>query len=246
MSNAANWYRERTAQHFEEPSSLEHVDSLARRAKAGDRGALHELAAELGGIADSLSGKHTRVARFRGLSRDDLQQEAMRAMLESLKRWSGEKAAFRTFAYNVARFAVLDAINTGHLVSVTKQMAIPGKMRDELDPASRTAAINATHPVSSISPFPEVDDLGIDLPTTETDYDDVVARVTLETVLCRSNINPDELRAVKARYRIGGEKRIGELAEEWGISLQAVGARANRGVRKLKIAGKLSMRRLAS
>lgn len=167
--------------------SLPFMDLLARRATAGSSSALCELCDALSPIAEALASKHAGIGRYRGLERDDIRQEAMRAMLEALRDWDPTRAAFRTHAFGRARYAVLDQLNGGHLVSVPKnarEVAAGRYKSTAMAERTRAAAIAATSArPASLDADPGDDEKGrypAWAAETERGYEEVMTRLVLE------------------------------------------------------------------
>jgi len=228
--SAREFYQGSVRNYFGGAPSLPYVDILARRALAGDRDAKTELVGHLAGIAEALSGKYGPAAYHRGLERDDLRQEAMCAMLAALGTWNPSKMAFRSYAYNMARFAVLNMVNLSHAISMSRTVADAAaaakrSAADDYEKAVREymartnhsrptaeAALAATVAPSSIYARPSPGGPGGDehddplstawLASIERDYERVVERHTLMQALrrARNSLTERERRVLALRY----------------------------------------------
>lgn len=237
----ADFYGASALRHRAAPSSLGEVEALARRARRGSRWARRELLVSLGSIAETVSAKYVGVGAYRGLERDDLRQEAIRAMLEGVDNWDPQKATFRTHAFNVARWAILKQLNSGHLVSVPRNLAQvvttgrwTGGYADMSDWA-KEAAVQATKP--EIPFAPANDDellLGLDPSCEEPGYEEFVDRATLERMFARARLTDYQEEAVRVRFGFS-DKTVGDLARERGVSEQGVRKAAERALKYLKV-----------
>lgn len=234
----AQYYRGAYRRHRDRPVSAAEVDRMAAEARAGDRTALRELGASLAGIAEALASKRFAVGRHRGLSGDDLRQEAMASMLGGLDSWDPEASRFRTYAYARARYAVLNAVNEGYLVSVPRQMAVAVNAGDEErlsrhDPATQRAAANATEAHWEI---PEHDEE----PREESDEDGLLSGAEVDRALRRAwpPLGKLERRVVFAFYGLGDgpPKKMAEIAREEGISYSWADRVRNSALEKMRAA----------
>lgn len=243
-NEAREFYQRSIRGYLKESPTLPYMDLLARRTLAGDERAKGELCAHLAGIAEALSGKYGPAAYARGLERDDLRQEAMCAMLEALSHWRPERMAFRSYAYSRARFAVLDALNLSHTISINKslartassfygragdghEVAVRGLMADKkLRRKNAEAALAATvRPASIQASLPdearEDDPLGRAwLSFIEHDYEEVLVRYEVRQAFRRARkmLIAGERRALKLRF---GIEQSGDFAD--GLTFREIG-----------------------
>ncbi|QIN79624.1 sigma-70 family RNA polymerase sigma factor [Rubrobacter marinus] len=244
------WYGRRAARHFADPVSVAFVDLLARRARAGDREALEELAGHLGGIAEALAAKHAGAAMVRGVERDDARQEAMAAMLAGLGTWRPEKSSFRSYAFSCARFAVLDLLNASYAAHVPRGLAYgspgtPAKDAGRLRPYARAQLEAATSAASSLQSMRSAD--GPEgggryegwVVSSEKGYEEALGSLALRQILGKAwyMLTARERQAVVARFGLGEgaeEKKLVEVAEEMGLSNERARQCVLSGLKKLR------------
>lgn len=225
--------------------TLAEVDALAYRAILGKRGAREALMEALRGIPEAIGQKYWRIAHYRGLETADLEQEARCALLAALDTWKPAKGTFRTHAYGMARFKVLDAINDAHTVSISSAVATaaadesldPGQRRGgPTSPATLAAAARAVRPCTPISTSPtdEDEDLYANPGGVDAGYDDSVDALALAQILRRARLPSRQRKAVAARFRLPGALSMGELADKEGVSKQAISNQAKRGLARLR------------
>lgn len=259
----SDFYRRSAERYIEEMPSIGYVDILARRSLSGDRKALSELAGWLAGIAEAVSYKKAHIARYRGVERDDMRQAAMLAMLEGLQTWDPTKSAYRTYAFNLAHFAVLNILNESFIVSVPRNIAcaVQSSFASEASSASRDikrarpetldaarAAIQPTLTIKTRDHDPseagsaevnngyarEVEDI-------EQGYENAITNLCLKQVVDQSyGSTEQERKALAARFGFLGERKeaMPRLAEEEGVSTQQIYNRANKGLSRLRWAVK--------
>jgi RNA polymerase sigma factor (sigma-70 family) len=242
LHSIAGFYEVNARRYLAQRPTLAYVDIVARRARAGDREALCELCELLAGIAESLSGKYVPVAVRRGLTRDDLRQEAMCAVLAALASWRPEKSAFRSYAFGRARFALLNYLNRAHLVSVPKSAGF--NARDAGQPmrsSTRQAAFAATSAdgVESMHADPTDEQMGRYaaegwLGEVEQDYEEVMTR------LVAAQAHRQASRILTAREREAFEHCYVEdmspleASRHLGVSPQAVWSLRRKAIGKLR------------
>jgi len=255
--SSTDFYSSSARRHLSDPATNAEINRLARRARAGDRRAARKLANRLAGIAEVLSAKKMSIAASRGLDRDDLCQEAMRAMLEGLEGWNPQKATFRTHAFNMARWAILDAINKAHIVRVPKTFT-ESASKDEptskefkrLNRSTQNAARMAVLPTIPLPGLPEKGAKPIDPGEAEHGYEGVLRNLALEQAFRRTRGLTDRERSViVARFGLFGESPLTqqEVGEMLGVSNERARQIINLALQKLKDANTTpATRRMAS
>lgn len=229
-SAGREFYEGSIRDYLNEAPTLPYMDLLARRSIAGSGAAKRELCGHLAGIAEALSAKYGPAAYSRGLERDDLRQEAMCAMLEALPRWDPSKMAFRSYAYQCARFAVLDALNLSHAISMPAVLAgdisaarreaggdhgalvESVKRKTRLTRKAAEATIAATIRPSSMHARSPGEDGDTDplarawLTSIDMDYERVLIEYELRLAFrrARNMLLARERRALEMRYGVGG------------------------------------------
>lgn len=239
MGETAEYYRVGYRLHRDEPVPAAEVDRLALEARAGNRGALRELGVRLAGLAEALASERVAVGKGRGLAADDLRQEAMAAMLGALARWDPDVAAFRTYAYSLARFAVLNALNEGHLVKVPRHLAGYVAKGDEANleryaPATREAARAASSAPWEL--LPTLDEEPVEPPREH----ESLAKADAERALrgARPPLTPRERRVVFALYGLedGIARKLAAVARDEGISRTWAYALRDSALKKMRAA----------
>lgn len=222
--------------------TLEEVDALAYGALAGEKDAMSRLSEALIGIAEALAAKRRVMARIRGVQREDMVQQAMLEMLEALPKWNPEKGQrFRSFAYDIARYAILDTLNTAHVVSVSRNMA--GVVHEETvapSMADREGCIKAARlalqPTIPISTFPyeKGGESATEPGTEEEGYEEVETRVAAEHLMRKANLPQSQYDAVLARFS-REPASVKRLAQKQGVCDQAIRQRADRAVDRMRM-----------
>lgn len=259
-----DYYEARSRRHgpaHKRPSSSL-TDFAAQRAQRGNRAALRDLTEEtIVPIAHAISGKAERtLPRGRGLTRDDLMQEATAAVLAALPRWERGRASFQTFAYNHARYATLNVINEGTLMTVGRgSMSKFGKMladgappppgyamsRDTWD-ALKTAVFGerstdaSYESLESGGRYRDDRTLGDSLVDPEDAYEEVMDSVTLAYAFDRAakHLKEPERRALVRRFGLdgGGGATWAVIGEEEGVSAERARQRTRSGLNRLRLA----------
>lgn len=232
-----NYYASAVQRHHDSPLTVNQVDRLARKAQNGDKRAKDRLCAAVAGLVESVVSKYRDLAEARGISRDDLRQVGMLKILEGLPRWEIGRSVFRTYAMDLARYGILNLINSAHLVSVPNHTADCAKRDKWTDDqmrykeATRQAARDAVQTPSSFSCFPETPDL--DMPEDEPGFDVVIDQMLFESIWKRAYLT-DLMREVITAH-VFKEKTFKELGEEAGVTGQCVYSRYVQGVKMLQL-----------
>lgn len=238
----SEWYRTSFQEHAESPLTVAQIDRLAHKARAGDRRAYRRLWEVLASIAEVASGKVVRIGTYRGYERDDLRQEAMASMIRGLERWKPKEASFRSYSYARARFAMLDAINTGHMVNVPHHLAeaISSGVKDrkEIKRARPETLELARRAMQGTVPLTVGDDEEEDRDSAaseeEEGYDEVLDKLTAHQILDRSDVlTESQQRALKV-WLEGGRDGVRELAAKLGITDQGAVNAVKRGIYRLR------------
>lgn len=247
---SVQWYEGAVKRYHENPLSVAEVDALARRAQRGDRRAREAIVEALAGIAEVASSKQIKLAQYRGLERDDLRQEAMAAILKALETWREDVATFRTYAFDRARYAVSDAVNRAHVVTIPKQYADPAARGSEdknfnrLSPATKAAAKQAVQPVITLAPATD-DEVGCDPGTIERGYEETINRITVEQILSNPMLPQRHKQALIARV-VEGEKLI-DIARILRVSPERARKIVNRAKEIIRMSNSTrASRRMAS
>lgn len=223
------WYKRCSASYFTNTPSLAYVDILARKTIAGDKDAAKELTVVMGGLAEAISAKYASAGHYRGLERNDMRQEAIVAMIASLKKWQPTKASFRTYAYGSARYALLNALNRSLIAKM------PKNSRKDIEGSSsyiRASALQALEAPMTLTPSSDDDaDLAEVLGEVEQDFEETSTLLAIQQIYKRASLTEAERRALEARFGVNEEAgfgaprteraRVQDLAEELGISEKA-------------------------
>lgn len=256
------WWEKNSRRYSRSRPSLPYVDLVARRARRGDEAAVLELCAMLAPLAEGLVGEFGPPAVRRGLERDDLRQEAMCAIVGALRDWRPEKAAFRTFAFARARFAVMNALNTAGPVSMPRQLyqaaryanregdterrraALArekrGPMRQRtaraaLRGASSSAVVSVEGRESGGEGYPAERWLG----EAERDYEETMARLEVRLAWRRAGdtLTGKQRHALAAQFGLGrAPLKQREIGAEMGVTGQMAGRFVGAAVGKLRSA----------
>jgi RNA polymerase sigma factor (sigma-70 family) len=238
-----DFYSVSAKEYRENPEEAERIEELAHEARAGNKQALKKLTEILGSIAVAVAAKQSMTAPSRGLTVEDLRQEAMVGMLKGLWEWNPEKSSYRTYAFNMARWYVLNVVNEGHLVSIPRHYAQAyedkGKMMQQLLPNSQQAARDATTTHLSLDYKPSYRD-DEERPNwegfqVETGFHEVTNTVAIMQIFKRANLSHKEKFALLGKYKIAGVT-LTKVAERFGISNTAASNWAKKGERKLQMA----------
>lgn len=242
-----NYYYDAVTRHKQNPLTLRQVDDIARRVQDGDKRARRKLCDILAGMAHGVSGKFSRIAGARGMSREDLQQEAMQAMLEALEEWDSERTSFRNFAYGRARYAMMDVVNGGCLVKLPAGIAealANGRENDhsikKQSDHTRTAAQMAMSTPASLSFFNDQGDPDLDIDYLECGYEVVENSLTLVQALRGCNATPHQKRCLLVKLGIV-DKTVPQFAEELGVRSQSIHAAADRALKNIGIRNRRGM-----
>lgn len=240
-----------------DPKQADQIEELAKKAKAGDKRAKAKLTDILGGIAVAVSSKQTMNVSVRGLTTEDLRQEAMVGMYRALENWNPEKSTFRTHAFNMARWHVLNAINEGHLVSINRNYALAYESSESpsfkgLSQETKTAAIMATQVMLSLDFVPDTDEENDNDVQSyqgafiENGYRDIDTGIALKQAIERARLSEREVRSLLGKYHLNGFTMKG-AAEHYGVSDTTVCNWAKRAERKIQVANQTpATRRMAS
>lgn len=232
-----DYYASAVQRHYTSPLTVNQVDRLAEKAQTGDKRAKDKLCRTVAGLVEAVAGKYRKLAEARGVSRDDLRQAGMLRILEKLHRWEPERGAFNTYAMDMARFGILNLINSAHLVTIPKHTADCAKRgewtKDQMrnKEATRQAAREAVQTPSSLSSIPETPDL--DIPRDDPGFDAVIDQMYLESVWKRAYLT--EATRVAVIERIWGEKSFEAVGRSIGSTNQTAFNRYKRGLRMLQV-----------
>lgn len=247
--------------------SAERVDGLALAARSGDERAMAELTERvLAPIAYSMSQRHNiaPTALRRGLTREDLRQEAMEGMLRALGTWREDGTArFRSWAYSHASFAISNAANDATAVTMGRgngQLAgqyllkgeRPPKLRDETWAAMVAAFADPRSLEAPAAPGEQAHG-GEHLPLGSViedggaggDFEAVLReddKRRMRVALARAGLTRLEVVALARRYGLDGEppqtyRQIGALV---GRSQERVRQTELRALEKLRVEMKKS------
>lgn len=232
---------------------LAEFEALARRVKSGDKSAERELYEGLVSLAESAAGTGAgRAARHRGVGWDDLKQEAMLAMWKALESWEPSRGAFRTYAFDRSRYAMMNAANSAYPLYIGRGVAEEARARangrppkengPSLTPETVRRALAAMDPSNVVSLQGYVNAKGGDSDTQNDEclagYEEDYEAVEREEEYCRlrraisTMLDKRQRRVLKLRFEQG--MTFDKIGEEFGVSGQAIHSVYTRALKKLR------------